>query len=226
MASYGPSLVFLGLLMGVSATYLGPTGMGLLLWMATSFMVVGTAYLFELRGVFGKRPDGTLAASHVLILAPFLGFTWSVWHLARVLSSERAIDVHSPRLRLARRLLARELPTDVDLIIDLTAEFPACNFGPNYQNLRILDGGQPDPIELRHVLERIPREGVTLVHCAQGHGRTALFAACLLIDRDGLDAATAVAQVLAVRPNARMSRIQRAFVDDFAARRRAGHGGP
>lgn len=206
MTSYGPSLVILGLLMGVLATYLGPTGMGLLLWMATSFTVVGTAYLFQLRGVFGKRPDGSLAASHVLILVPFLGLTWSVWHLARVLSSEPAIDVLSPQLRLARRLLNRELPTDVRLVIDLTAEFPTRSPAPNYQSLRILDGGQPDPVELRQVLDRIPRDGVTLVHCAQGHGRTALFAACLLIDRDGLDAAIAVAQVLAVRPHARMSR--------------------
>lgn len=211
--------MFLGLLTGLFATYLGTVGMAILLWMAASFVVVGVAYLFAIRGVFGKQPNGALAAPNVLMLAPFLAFTWAVWHLGRLLSSEPAIDVLSPRLRLARRLLARELPTDVELVVDLTAEFPSRTLGPNYQNLRILDGGRPDPVELRRILDRLPRDGVTLVHCAQGHGRTALFVACLLIDREGLDAATAVARVIAVRPRARMNRAQRAFVDGFASMR-------
>lgn len=217
MASHGASLLLLGLLLGALATRVATAGMVPLLWLALAFVVVGGAYLRGARDIFGKRPDGTLAPSRVLVLLPFLGLLWAVWHAARVLSREPAISELSPRLRLARRLLPDELPADVALVVDLTAEFPSRLAPRNYRSLPILDGGVPDLAQLQRVLDDVPRDGVTLVHCAQGHGRTALFAACHLIDRDWLPADAAVAAVLAARPLARMSRAQRAFVDAFAS---------
>lgn len=217
MLSQGAGLLLLGLLIGALASRFTAVWMIPLLWLAACFVAVGFAYMWGARGIFGKRPDGTLAASRVLLLLPFLGLLWGVWHVARKLSREPPINELSPRLRLARRLLADELPADVALIIDLTAEFGASITRYNYQSLPILDGGVPDRAHLRRVLDAVPRDGVTLIHCAQGHGRTALFAACILIDREGLTAEAATTAVLAVRPLARMSRTQRAFVARFAA---------
>lgn len=143
VVSHGTTWIILGILLTALATKLPPIAMAALLWTAATFAAVGLAYLFDLRGTFGKRSNGTLAIPNVLVLAPFLLFTWSVWHLA------------------------------------------------------------PD--------------ATTLIHCAQGHGRTALVATCLLIQRDNLTAPAAIAAVLAARPHARMNRSQRAFVDAFAA---------
>lgn len=179
----------------------------------------GLAYLFNFHGAFGKRPDGTLATPHVLTLAPFLLFTWSVWHLARLLSREPAISTISPRLRLARRLLPREFPPDIDVVLDLTAEFSATAPVHNYLSLPILDGGVPDAAQLQRTLAAIPTDATTLIHCAQGHGRTALVATCLLIQRSNLDAAAAIVAVLAARPRAKMNRAQRSFVEGAAAHR-------
>lgn len=218
MVSHGAALMLLGLLLGGLASRLALVWMIPLLWLAVSFVAVGVAYTTGARGIFGKRPDGTLAGSRVLLLLPFLGLLWGVWHVVRKLSREPPINELSPRLRLARRLLADELPADVALIVDLTAEFRS-SITSNYLSLPILDGGVPDRDQLRRALDAVPQDGVTLIHCAQGHGRTALFAACVLIDRDGLTAEAATAAVLAVRPLARMSPVQRAFVERFAAER-------
>lgn len=93
VVSHGITWVLLGTLLAALATSLPPLAMAALLWTAASFAAVGLAYLFDHRGAFGKRSNGTLATPHVIILAPFLLFTWSVWHLARLLSREPAIAI-------------------------------------------------------------------------------------------------------------------------------------
>lgn len=212
---FGVSLAALGVIVGAQAWSHGGWGW-LLLWPGGALMVVGGAYLASYRGIFGKRPDGTLGALAVLALWPFLGLTWGTWHLVRIVSREPPIDVLSPWLRVGRRLLRHELPREIDHVVDLTAEFREIARARGYTCLRILDGGVPDRDELRRALDAVPRTGTTLVHCAQGHGRTALFAACLLIDREGREAEAALALIGDARPGARMNRAQRRFVEEFA----------
>jgi protein-tyrosine phosphatase len=157
---------------------------------------------------------------HVVVLFPFLAFTWLTWHLARIVSREPMMHALTPNVRIGRRLLARELPADVDHVVDLTAEFREVARARGYTGLPILDASVPDRDELRRALDAVPKTGSVYVHCAQGHGRTALFASCLLIAREGLDADIAIARVLAVRPLARMKAAQRAFVREFAVQSR------
>lgn len=213
----GSILAVIGLLFCSLGGHLGPAGRFVLVWTGLAFVAVGIAYAFGWRGVFGKRPDGGLSLAHVVPLAPFLGLAWSSWWLARTLLHEPTISVVTPHLRLARRLLAHELPDDVDHVVDLTAEFPSQIRGPRYFNLPTLDGCTPDPGAMRRILDAIPRNSVTLVHCAQGHGRTATFAACFLVDHAGLSAEAAAAKIFAARPLTRMNRDQRAFLERFAA---------
>jgi protein-tyrosine phosphatase len=190
-------------------------------WPGIAFVAVGVAHILNVRSVFGKRADGTIGKFHMTALLPFLAFTWATWHLVRATTREPMIHSLTPELWLGRRLLATELPVDVDHVVDLTAEFREAVRARSYTSLPILDGGIPDQHELRSALDAVPRCGTTFVHCAQGHGRTALFAACFLIDREGVDADTAIARVLAARPRARMRASQRSFVTEFAAQRRA-----
>lgn len=191
-----------------------------LAWIAADLLAVGVAYWTRLHGVFGKRRDGAMGTLNVIAFLPFLLLSWTTWHLLRLLSREPAVSRVAPDLFLARRLLPGEIPGEVNLVIDLTAEFPERRSAlatRTYTAFPILDAGVPSPEAVRGLLNALPSSATALIHCAQGHGRTAMIAACLLLGRG--HAATvddAVARVLSARPRARMNRHQRALVAAYA----------
>lgn len=219
---YGVVLVVLGAILAALPVWLGGA-FWLLAWVGASFLVVGVAYLAGADRIFGKRPSGELGIA-AYALAPFVALTWLSWRLTILVSRERAHDAVRPELLLARRLRPHEVPAGVDVIIDLTAEFrePAGVIGTRtYHNLRALDAGVPRHAELADLLAKLPPDKTLLVHCAQGHGRTAVFAACWLVHHGhAADADAAIAACVAARPGVNMSPVQRAFVRDFVARRR------
>ncbi|MCU0873279.1 MAG: phosphatase, partial [Pirellulaceae bacterium] len=98
----------------------------LLLWPGISLTVVGLAYLRLGPGVFGKKPDGTLAWYSVLLLLPYLLAAWVVWQVARIVGREDCCNEAAPGLFVGRRPLAGELPSQVTLVVDLAAEFIEC----------------------------------------------------------------------------------------------------
>lgn len=204
-------LLFAGYLAWLAATLGGPWR--LLLWPAASFTLVAIAYAGAGPRVFGKRPDGTLHPLHVVILFPFLAFAWGVWHLQRVLSKEPPWHEIAPGLYLGRRPLPRELPPGVALVVDLTAEFPeprGVTAGRDYRCLPTLDGFPSHAERFRNLVAEVAAHaGPVYVHCANGHGRSAAFAAAVLLAR-GLakDTDDAVRQVRAAHPGARPSRRQ------------------
>src|SRR5438552_2138394 len=155
---------------------LGDWGL-LLLWPALSFALVGAAYAGLGPGVFGKRPDGRLAWWALVLLGPFLLFTWIVWTFSTRLNGESACDEVVPGLWLGRRLRARELPSGVVLVVDLTAEFRVprgLTTGRHYRCLPTLDALAPEETAVRLLIEELARhEGGVLIHCAAGHGRSA-----------------------------------------------------
>jgi protein-tyrosine phosphatase len=103
--------------------------------------------------------------------------------------------------------------------VDLTAEFAeplAVRLSPSYRSFPILDGSAPSPESLRAAVAGL-REGRTFVHCAQGHGRTGLFALAVLLHQrvvpsveDGLRMLTAA------RPGIRLNVEQRACIEKYA----------
>ncbi len=64
----------------------------LLLWPGVSFTLVGMAYAGLGAPVFGKQADGTLHWLSTWVLFPYLGFSWIIWHIARMIKRERAFD--------------------------------------------------------------------------------------------------------------------------------------
>lgn len=212
----GGCLVLFGLFACVHA-WLHGGWMWTLVWPGVAFVAVGVAYFANQPGVFGKRADGTLAPLSAAALLPFLALAWITWHLVRIASREPGMDALSSTLRLGRRPLRHELPAEIDHVADLTAEFRALARARRATYFPILDGAVPDRRALRRAIDSLPRSGIILIHCAQGHGRTALFASCFLIVREGMHAAAAVIAVRAARPGARMNRAQLAFVEAFAS---------
>lgn len=202
------------ILSGIVLIAFGATEGGWLLmaaWLGVDFLIVGFAHGRGAHGVLGKRADGTLPWWSWVIFLPLVSYTTSVWYLLRLFERERAQSVVNDRLVIGRRLLASELEGEFENIVDLTAEFPeprAIRVRSGYRCFPILDGGAPSQEALRSAVRGL-RPGRTFIHCAQGHGRTGLFALAVLLDsgvarsiEDGLD------MLRAVRPGIRLNREQ------------------
>jgi protein-tyrosine phosphatase len=206
-------LIALGALVG---------GLGwLLLWPGISFAILGSAYTGLGPGVLGKRPDGRVAWWAVLLLLPYLLLTWGVWHLQRRLSKEDCCNEVAPRLWLGRRPFPRELPAGVDLVVDLTAEFPAARgltAGRAYRCLPTLDALVPGDADVEKMVAEVANwPGIVYVHCALGHGRSALLTAAVLLRR-GLAANPREAEALLrqARPAVRLKPPQRRLLERLA----------
>lgn len=157
-----------------------------MIWPAVSFGLVAAGYFRFGSVVFGKSAQGVLAANNQLLLLPYLVYLWFVWHLLRLLKTESAYDQINERITIGRRLLSHERPSEFDHVIDLTSEFtePTALRGASYHSFQILDGEIPSVEKLhKWIVETDKLPGRLFIHCAEGHGRTGLFAAALLLHR-------------------------------------------
>ncbi len=208
------------LVLGVAMAALGLLGGGsslLWMWPGTSFVIVGLGYLRLGARVTGKRPDGTLPLWSRVLLAPYLGLAWLVWQALRRSRTVKPYALVAPRLYLARRLHAHELPEDVSLVVDLTAEFDApaaLRAGRAYHALPSLDGHVPDEAAYRALVDAVAAsEATALIHCAAGHGRSATFMASVLIRRGlAADVDDAERLIRLTRPSIRIGPAQRALI--------------
>lgn len=178
----------------------------LLIWPAISFGAVASAYFGLGPRVFGKRPNGTLSLISIVTLLPYFLYLWAIWHAMRLVSREPAFNTLTDSVLIGRRLLFRELPEDVDVVVDLTCEFVeprGVRLAGRYISCPILDASSIDPralAELAHDLASINAR--MFIHCAQGHGRTGLVAALFLIaTKQAQSVDDAVAAVKSVRPH-------------------------
>ncbi|MHC4876997.1 MAG: phosphatase domain-containing protein [Planctomycetota bacterium] len=185
----------------------------LLLWPALSSALVAVAYFVRLPAIFGKRRDGSMRPVNVALLLPYLLYLWGIWHIIRLISRESAVDFLEPDVFVGRRLLPHELAIHPKVIVDLTCEFPepsAIRAAVKYISFPVLDASTPDTEAILNFAQTLSsQEHPIFIHCAQGHGRTALIASALLLAR-GLakDTEDALSQVQAVRPLAQLNGLQ------------------
>ena len=211
------------ILLGLVLITIGMTGGGLLLlavWLGCDFLVLGIAHARGAHGIFGKRQDGSIPVWSWLVFLPLFIYIIIVWHVIRIFSREPALNRVSNDLVIGRRLLPSELEGEFENYIDLTAEFvePAViRQAPGYYSYPILDGAAPEAKSLRAAVDRL-RPGRTFIHCAQGHGRTGLFALAVLL-KCGLTPTVdeGLRMLRAVRPGVRLNRSQRRCIEDLAA---------
>jgi protein-tyrosine phosphatase len=141
-----------------------------------------------------------------------------VWHLVRILSWENPIDEVSEDLVLGRRLRASEVPSGISNYVDLTAEtedLKTVRDSQTYVTFPILDAGVPDGRALAKALS-VLRPGKTFVHCAQGHGRTGLFALALLAAGGQIGSfEEGMEKLNAVRPGLVLNGRQEAFMKEY-----------
>jgi len=209
-------------LLGILLVVLGLVDRGWFLaaiWLGCDFLVLGVAHGRASHNVFGKRADGALPLWSWLAFFPLLIYTAVVWHLVRLFSREPSRSAVTEQLVVGRRLLSFELDDEFDNCVDLTAEFPepaSIRRSPSYRSFPILDGSAPTPEALRAAVAAL-RPGRTFVHCAQGHGRTGLFALAVLLSSGVAHSVEDGMRMLsAVRPAIRLSRQQHRCIQIYA----------
>jgi protein-tyrosine phosphatase len=148
--------------------------------------LLSIAYALNMPLLVAKRPNGELSFLKIILNLPWLMLTYAVWYLQQRFSSEAPIHEIIPRtLYIGRRLQTAELLPEVDIIIDLTAEFHESRditHQHRYIALPILDGSIPNATTVQRLYDLIGivKHHRVYIHCAQGHGRTAMIASILL----------------------------------------------
>lgn len=211
-------LVLLGLVL-VSIGIIERGWLFLFAWLSGDFLVLGIAHGRGAHRILGKRPDGTLPAWSWAVFLPLLLYTAAVWHLLRLISREPARNEVTESLVIGRRLLPGELAGGFANYVDLTAEFPeptAIRTSAGYLSFPILDGSAPDPKTLHDFVNRL-RPGKTFVHCAQGHGRTGLFALAIMLKTGVVKTGgEGMEKLKLARPGINLTAIQRTCIEKFA----------
>ncbi len=216
---YGFLFLMLAIAIGVAAIRGGPWAW-LLFYPAFSFGVVAAAYFFSSPGVFGKRFDGRRSRMGTLLVLPYVLYVSAVWNLVRLLSREPKISVLNEDIVLSRRLLKHEMPEHIASVVDLTCEFTEPKGGwdlQSYMCYPMLDGTASTSAEIRELADEIIKmPKPVLIHCAQGHGRTGLVTAAVLIALGKVQtAADAIAMIQAVRPGVELNKPQRLILAEI-----------
>ncbi|MAT14274.1 MAG: hypothetical protein CMJ46_03290 [Planctomyces sp.] len=191
---------------------------GILLWLALDLFLLSIAYLFNLPQIFGKRSDGSRPFFLAIIWTPWLLTTQLVFWLQNSFSRANVYQKVAEGLYLGRRCHREELPPDVEVVVDLTAEFVTNKYiyhACDVRCLPVLDGSVPHDLEefTRLVTETEHQSRPIYVHCANGSGRGAMFVIALLLRRevtDNLD--EAINLVTRQRPQVRLNAEQYAFL--------------
>ncbi len=208
---------FLYLLVGAGS---GPITGPLLIWGGVSLSLIGLGYSGMGPNVFGKRLDGTMSPLNVILLLPYLFFARVTWYLRRFLSKEPCCNEIAPGVWLGRRPVAQDLPDGVTMVVDLTAEFEAIDAVKSvsrYLCVPTLDGCAPADREFLIVLEELANwQGPVYIHCAHGHGRSAIVAVALMKVRGFASSVDeALSMVQKIRPKVNLKGPQRKLLDKW-----------
>lgn len=188
-------------------------------WLGANVLALAAAHRGGVHRLYGKRPDGTLPWWSRLVFLPLLSYTHAIWHLVRALHPDPAYSIVTDQLVVGRRLRATEFDFACENYVDLTAEFTepaAIRRHPAYRSVPILDFSAPSPEALRTAVLGL-RPGRTFVHCAQGHGRAALFALAVLLRYGTVRTVDeGWAMLRTARPGVRLTKEQRECIESYA----------
>jgi len=215
------------LLIGVAQVAIAASGIlpfpWLFLWSGLAWIAAAVSYSgVGPRVVFGKGVDGRLGLVNTALMLPYLLPSWGLWHLQRLTSREDVCNEIVDGVWLGRRCSGRRLPANIASVVDMTCEFAERREvvnGRRYLSVPTPDGHVPKLRQLSEAVEEAAMStGPLYVHCAVGHGRSAMFVAALLLRRGlaaDVDEAEAIIKVR--RPLVQVNQSQRRLLAAYAA---------
>ncbi len=153
--------------------------------------MLAIGYGVNMPGLFGKREDGSLKPFLVVVNLPWLLLTHLVWNIEIFVRREDPYnELKRGDILIGRRLRGWEgREMEREAVIDLTSEFhepERHRNGVHYFSIPILDGSIPRRKEVEKFREIcsqiIQNKWRVYIHCAQGHGRTTMMTAIMLIE--------------------------------------------
>ncbi len=193
----------------------------LLHWFSLSLFALALGHAGLGHHVFGKSQDGQIPIWSKILHLPYMLLSHFLWHMVIWFSRENASDAIMETLVLGRRLRPNEVPSDFENYIDLTTEMEdaaAIRNSKNYICLPILDAGVPCHHALQAAISKM-KPGTTYVHCAQGHGRSGLFALALLVESRAIKSFDeGMALLHARRPGIQLNKAQKKFIEGMLLR--------
>lgn len=194
----------------------------LLVWSGLSWMAIGAAYVGMGTVVFGKRSDGTLRPFNVLLLLPYFAMSCLTWLLKTRMTREPASHEIVSGLWLGRRCSGKDLPRAIGLVVDMTAEFwepRGLREGRTYLCVPTLDMTAPSLSTFGSVVETVANSRDTVyIHCAVGHGRSAMLVAAVLLARGHAQSILEAEQMIKrIRPAVRLNSDQRRRLAEWHA---------
>jgi len=159
-------------------------------WVSINMFALSLAYFFNRPDfILGKNSHGKINPLLLILNLPWTLFTWIVFKLQILVSKEQFChQVKGTNIWISRRPGSHDKIDKFDLIIDLTCEFPADKTTSQYICYPNLDGHHLSSLP---IIDQIPLDKKILIHCANGHGRSALFTALIL--KAGRNSATLTA---------------------------------
>ncbi len=180
-----------------------------LLWPAVAALAVANGYFWLGTEIFDKREDGTMAWPTRVILAPYrfaAHINSRIWTRAE----PRVVEI-SDGVYLGRFPAASDI-AKFTTVIDLTCEFPRARGSAAWICVPMLDLAAPDAPALgkaADAIEQARSNGLVLVVCALGYGRSvAVMAAWLLRSGRAKHIGEALSLLRTKRPRMRLSQEQ------------------
>jgi rhodanese-related sulfurtransferase len=156
----------------------------LLLWIIINLSIMSIAYaLNRPYYILGKVKSGHINPILLFLNLPWLLFSWSIFRVQMWVSRKDIVNqIEGSSIYISSRPLDNFDYTPYEVVIDLTAEF----LKDDVVNAEYICYPNLDAIALTNYYENPMdfKDKKVLVHCANGHGRSSLFVAKLLVDLD------------------------------------------